>query len=62
MVTATADGLYGEGLGSIAIAAFRGSYTQTIRLMEGLCLCYLGIATLWANLANEAAKVSSRRL
>ena len=61
---ATADGLYGciAGFGLTAIADLLVSHTQTMQLLGGLFLCYLGFSTLRADPAAEAAKVSHRGL
>ncbi len=61
---ATADGLYGciAGFGLTAIADLLVSHTQAMQLAGGLFLCYLGVTTLRAAPASEAAKVSSRGL
>ncbi|WOD37779.1 LysE/ArgO family amino acid transporter [Nodosilinea sp. E11] len=61
---ATADGLYGciAGFGLTAVADLLVDHTQMLRLMGGLFLCYLGLTTLRADPAREAAKLSSRGL
>ncbi|PSR15665.1 lysine transporter LysE [filamentous cyanobacterium CCP3] len=61
---ATADGLYGciAGFGLTAVADLLVSHAQAMRLGGGLFLCYLGITTLRADPASEAARVSSRGL
>ncbi|MBE9111067.1 LysE family transporter [Nodosilinea sp. LEGE 07298] len=64
MGAATADGLYGciAGFGLTAIADLLVSHAQAMQLMGGLFLCYLGVTTLRADPASEAAKLSSRGL
>lgn len=61
---ATADGIYGSiaGFGLTAVADLLVSHTQTMQLVGGLFLCYLGFTTLRADPATETAKVSSRGL
>ncbi|MGB3308580.1 MAG: LysE family transporter [Nodosilinea sp.] len=61
---ATADGLYGciAGFGLTAVADLLVSQAQAMQLIGGLFLCYLGVTTLRADPASEAAKISSRGL
>lgn len=61
---ATADGIYGSiaGFGLTAIADLLVSHAQTMQLIGGIFLCYLGFTTLRADPAAEAAKISSRGL
>ncbi|MFQ4137838.1 LysE/ArgO family amino acid transporter [Nodosilinea sp. PGN35] len=61
---ATADGLYGciAGFGLTAIADVLVSHAQTMQLLGGLFLGYLGITTLRSDPAREVAKISSRGL
>jgi threonine/homoserine/homoserine lactone efflux protein len=59
---ATADGIYGTiaGFGLIAIADMLVDYARILQLLGGGFLCYLGVSTLRANPATEAAQGSSR--
>ncbi|WP_035987267.1 LysE/ArgO family amino acid transporter [Leptolyngbya sp. KIOST-1] len=61
---ATADGLYGciAGFGLTAVADLLTSHTRAMQLVGGLFLCYLGLTTLRANPATEAAQVDRRGL
>jgi threonine/homoserine/homoserine lactone efflux protein len=61
---ATADGLYGciAGFGLTAVANLLVSHAQAMQLIGGLFLCYLGVTTLRADPATEAAKLSSQGL
>ncbi len=61
---ATADGIYGSiaGFGLTAVADVLVDYARILQLLGGAFLCYLGISTLRANPATEAAQVSSRGL
>jgi threonine/homoserine/homoserine lactone efflux protein len=59
---ATADGIYGciAGFGLTAVADVLVAQAQGLQLVGGLFLCYLGVSTLRADPATEAAQVSSR--
>ena len=61
---ATADGIYGSiaGFGLTALADVLVDFAQPLQLIGGGFLCYLGISTLRADPAMEAAQVSSRGL
>jgi len=59
---ATADALYGSiaGFGLTAISSLLVSQQAWLRLVGGLFLCYLGVRTLLARPAQQAASVKGR--
>jgi threonine/homoserine/homoserine lactone efflux protein len=61
---ATADALYGAvaGFGLTAISSLLVSQQSWLRLVGGLFLCYLGLKTLLARPAQQAAAVKGRGL
>ncbi len=61
---ATADGIYGSiaGFGLTAVADLLVDHGSVLQLIGGLFLCYLGVSTLRADPASEAAQVLSRGL
>lgn len=60
---ASADAIYGAvaGFGLTFISNFLVSQQMWLRLVGGLFLCYLGVKTLWAKPAEQAALVKKNK-
>jgi len=61
---ASADGIYGciAGFGLTFVSNFLVSQQVWLRLIGGAFLCYLGLKTLWAKPAEQAASANGKGL